>query len=209
MNAKKIVTAGLALVMVAGISVAGTLAYLTSTTGEVTNTFTVGSVAITLDEAKVNTDGTIVPDADRVTANSYKLMPGHSYTKDPTVHVGSSSEDAYLFVKVENGIAAIEDEDNTIADQLTANGWTLVSGTDNVYAYEAVVKAGEDHKVFDSFTVSGAVEGEKPDVPVDGTLYLSDYATAEITVTAYAIQADGFNSSDAAWTAFEGQELGE
>lgn len=207
MNAKKIVTAGLALVMVAGISVAGTLAYLTSTTGEVKNTFTVGSVVITLDEAKVDTDGTIVPDADRVTANSYKLMPGHSYTKDPTVHVDSASEDAYLFVKVENGIAAIEDSSNTIAAQMTANGWTAVAGADNVYAYDEVVNGGDNIPVFGSFKVSGNVEGTKPDEPVAGTLYLSDYATAEITVTAYAIQADGFSSSADAWTAFAGQEL--
>ena len=208
MNAKKIVTAGLALVMVAGISVAGTLAFLTSTTDEVKNTFTVGSVAITLDEADVNTDGTYVTDVNnRVYENEYKLMPGHEYIKDPTVHVDTNSENAYLFVKVENGIAAIEDESNTIADQMEDNGWAPVSGTDNVYAYEAVVKAGENHKVFDSFKVSGDVEGTKPDEPVAGTLYLSDYAAAEITVTAYAIQADGFSSADAAWTAFAAQEL--
>lgn len=207
MNAKKIVTAGLALVMVAGISVAGTLAYLTSTTGEVKNTFTVGKVAITLDEAKVTADGAVVPDAARVTENEYKLMPGHSYTKDPTVHVDDTSEDAWLFVKVENGIAAIEDSSNTIAAQMTANRWTLVDGTDNVYAYNEVVNGGDNIPVFGSFKVSGDVEGQKPDDPAEGVLYLSDYAAAKITVTAYAIQADGFNSADAAWTAFAEQEL--
>lgn len=208
MNAKKIVTAGLALVMVAGISVAGTLAYLTSTSEEVKNTFTVGKVAIELDEAEVNADGTYVTNVNnRVQENEYKLMPGHSYIKDPTVHVDATSEDAWLFVKVENGIAAIEDSSNTIAAQMTANGWTLVDGTDNVYAYNEVVNGGDNIPVFGSFKVSGDVEGQKPDDPAEGVLYLSDYAAAKITVTAYAIQADGFNSADAAWTAFAEQEL--
>lgn len=195
MNAKKIVTAGLALVMVAGISVAGTLAYLTSS-DSVQNTFTVGKVAITLDEAPVGTDGKEVA-GDRVKANTYKLMPGHDYDKDPTVHVDASSEAAYLFVKVENGIAAIEDSSNTIAAQMTANGWTAVTGPDNVYAYNEVVNGGADVPVFETFKISGDVDGD----------VLETYKTANITVTAYAIQADGFSSADAAWTAFAAQEL--
>lgn len=72
-------------------SVLGTIAYLTSQ-DEVKNTFTVGQVAINLDEAKVNPDGTPVANADRVKANSYKLLPGHTYTKDPTVTVLKGSE---------------------------------------------------------------------------------------------------------------------
>lgn len=199
MNAKKIVTAGLALVMVAGISVAGTLAYLTSA-DSVQNTFTVGKVAIILDEADVNPDGTYVTDKEsRVDANSYKLMPGHSYIKDPIVHVDANSEKSYLFVKLENGIAAIEDQSNTIAEQMKDKGWDLVSGTTNVYAYETVVNGGTNVPVFDTFKISGDVEGDA----------LETYQTANITVTAYAIQADGFSSAEAAWTAYADQELGE
>ena len=199
MNAKKIVSAGLALVMVAGISVAGTLAYLTSTSAEVKNTFTVGKVAITLDEADVKPDGTYVTNVDnRVQENEYKLMPGREYIKDPTVHVDDASEDAWLFVKVENGIAGIEAEgESSIATQMTANGWTAVSGADNVYAYQNIVNAGDDIEVFGTFTVDGSVVDTE----------LDDYATAEINVIAYAIQADGFTTSDAAWTAFAAQDL--
>ena len=199
MNAKKIVTAGLALVMVAGISVAGTLAYLTSTSKEVKNTFTVGKVAITLDEADVNTDGTYVTNVDnRVQENEYKLMPGRKYIKDPTVRVESTSEDAWLFVKVENGIAGIEAEgDTTIAAQMTANGWTAVDEADNVYAYRSIVHAGDKLPVFGTFTVDGGVVDTE----------LDDYATAEINVIAYAIQADGFDTSAEAWTAFAAQDL--
>lgn len=48
----------LCAVLLVAASVMGTMAYLTST-DKVENTFTVGNVKITLDEAKVNTDGTL------------------------------------------------------------------------------------------------------------------------------------------------------
>lgn len=89
----------LCAVLLVAASVLGTMAYLTST-DTVTNTFTVGKVEIKLDEAKVNADGIPVEGADRVTANSYKLMPGTTYTKDPTVTVKAGSEESYVRMKV-------------------------------------------------------------------------------------------------------------
>lgn len=80
-------------------SVLGTMAYLTDTKS-VNNTFTVGNVSIDLDEALVNADGTVVEGADRVKTNDYKLLPGHEYTKDPTVTVKSGSVDSYVRMKV-------------------------------------------------------------------------------------------------------------
>jgi len=62
-------------------SVFGTLAYLTAT-DTVTNTFTVGKVQITLDEAPVDANGETT-DGDRVKKNNYHLLPGHEYDKDP------------------------------------------------------------------------------------------------------------------------------
>ena len=181
-------------VALAVLTIAGTtLAYLTST-DTVTNTFTVGNVAITLDEAKVNTDGTVVEGADRVKTNSYKLMPGHTYTKDPTVHVAAGSEKCYVFVKVENGIAALEATDNTIANQITANGWMALTGVEGVY-YKVVDAATTDTDltVFSSFKLAvdanSKTEWKGEDIKVN--------------VTAYAIQADGFDTADAAWAAFE------
>lgn len=89
----------LCAVLLVAASVMGTMAYLTST-DTVENTFTVGNVKITLDEAKVNTDGTLVTPAERVKANEYKLLPGHTYTKDPTVTVIKGSESSYVRMKV-------------------------------------------------------------------------------------------------------------
>ena len=89
----------LCAVLLVAASVLGTMAYLTST-DTVTNTFTIGKVEIKLDEAKVNADGIPVEGAARVQANSYKLMPGTTYTKDPTVTVKAGSEASYVRMKV-------------------------------------------------------------------------------------------------------------
>ncbi len=89
----------LCAVLLIAASVLGTMAYLTST-AKVENTFTVGKVEIKLDEAKVTADGIPVEGAARVTENSYKLMPGNTYTKDPTVTVKAGSEASYVRMKV-------------------------------------------------------------------------------------------------------------
>lgn len=89
----------LCAVLLIAASVLGTMAYLTSS-AEVKNTFTIGKVEIKLDEAKVTADGIPVEGAARVTANSYKLMPGTTYTKDPTVTVKAGSEESYIRMKV-------------------------------------------------------------------------------------------------------------
>lgn len=166
-------------------SVLGTMAFLTST-DQVTNTFTVGKVAITLDESPVN-DAGVVQEGNRVKENTYKLIPGHEYTKDPIVHVTAGSEDSWLFVKVVDEIAGIE-ADTTVAAQMAANGWTAVDGETNVYAYKATVTSGQDIKVFENFTIKGDAA-------------VADYAGKTITIEAYAIQADGFTTAADAWKA--------
>lgn len=84
----------LCAVLLIAASVLGTMAYLTST-DTVTNTFTVGKVEIKLDETDVTN-----PNGPRVQANSYKLLPGLTYTKDPTVTVKAGSEESYVRMKV-------------------------------------------------------------------------------------------------------------
>lgn len=180
-------------------SVLGTIAYLTAN-DKVTNTFTVGQVAIKLDEAKVDPNGAPVENADRVQENSYKLLPGHEYTKDPTVHVNAVSEDSWIFVKVENGIAAYEanttKDYKQIADQITANGWTALEGVANVY-YKSYAQnaAGADLVVFENFKVSDTAN------TVQGWAGITEKST-KVIVNAYAIQADGFETAEKAWAAF-------
>lgn len=170
-------------------TVFGTLAYLTDT-DKATNTFTVGKVGISLDEAKVNKDGTVVADAARVQENTYHLLPGHTYTKDPTVHVDADSEDCWLFVKIEDGLAAIQDA-TTVADQMAAKGWTAIAEGSNIFAYKEIANASDNVVVFENFKIKGDVDNAT----------LATYAGKTIVVTAYAVQADGFDTAAEAWTA--------
>lgn len=185
---KTLILAACAIMLVCA-TIAGTLAYLTAN-DSVTNTFTVGNVSITLDEAKVNEDGEAVAPEQRVDANTYKLLPGQTYTKDPTIHVQAGSEDCYVFVKVENGLSAIEGG-TTIAQQMNAKSWTVIDEKNGIYGKTDPVSAGTDVVVFENFTIKSTANAET----------LKAYAHAEIKVTAYAIQAEGFDSAQAAWTA--------
>lgn len=191
---KKTLTLALAFVLVAALAIGGTVAYLTATTGDVVNTFTVGNVALTLDEKDFDNDD---PNAPRVKTNEYKLIPGSEYEKDPTVHVTAGSEACYVFVKVENGLGAAEKAsgDNgyvTIADQIAANGWTAVPGHAG-YFYKTVdaatAEAGTDLVVFEEFGISGTVSQD-------------DYAalaSANITIKACAVQSEGLSTAEAAF----------
>ncbi len=189
----KAIALTLCAVLLVVASVMGTMAYLTSK-DTVTNTFTVGNVSITLDEAKVDKYGTVVEGADRVDANSYDLVPGHTYTKDPTVTVAANSEPCYVFVKVENGLSGFEATNNTIASQITnTNQWTALEGNDGVYYKEVVASATDTTLVvFSSFTLSDTANN------VNGW---NNLGNANITVKAYAIQQDGFETASAAWEA--------
>ena len=204
---KKLLIMSVAMVLVCAFAVGMTIAYLTSTDG-VVNTFTVGNVQIKLDEAKVNLDGTPVQDADRVKANSYKLIPGHTYTKDPTVTVLSGSESSYIKMTVTF----------TKADALDAifapNGADLTSifnGYNSTnWIYKGNTEDTEKHTRTYEFWYKEAVAAPTADVALDalfdsitvpGTINNAQLRTIEgmtITVNAYAIQADGFANAEAA-----------
>ena len=190
---KKILLLLLYVVLIGSLTVAGTVAYFTDTDAD-TNVFTVGEVGLTLDEAPVDENGKETT-GGRVQKNDYQLIPGFSYDKDPTVHMDADSSNAWIFVKVVNEIAAIEGNP-TVASQMTDKGWTLVSGETDIYAYQDIVSANDDIVVFESF----CIDGTKTDAAV-----LDDYKDKTITVTAYAVQADGFDTSAQAWAAYKEQ----
>ena len=190
-KSKAILMVVCAMLLVAA-SVMGTLAYLTSQ-ASVTNTFSVGKVVINMDEADVDEYGTILNKPDgtafpRVTTNDYKLVPGHNYFKDPTIHVQPQSENCWVFAKIENGLgtdATLNMNDDFI--QLVVDG----KNVEGVYYYETVVNYSAtvtDLVVFTDFTFG---QNANPET----------YKNANIKVTGYAIQADGFGTAEAAWKA--------
>ena len=193
-------------------TVFGTMAYLTST-DEVVNTFTVGSVKITLDEAKVTTDGKPVEDAERVKANAYHLLPGHTYNKDPMVTVLSGSESSYIKMTVTFSKA------NELDDIFAPDGANLISIFNNYdstnWIYKGNTKDDTANTRTYEFWYKETVGAPTADVALDalfdsitvpGEITNEQLATIEgmtITVNAYAIQADGFANAEAAWAAFK------
>ena len=171
-------------------SVLGTVAYLTDTK-TVENTFTVGKVKITMDEAPVDEYGAAIT-GDRRATNEYKLIPGHKYIKDPTIHVTEKSEDCWVFAKIESGLA-----DGVITTNISNEKWKPVAGTTNVYYYNEKIESAAtvtDIVVFTEFTVDGAIDNDE----------LDDNDGKTVAVTGYAVQADGFATAEAAWVATYG-----
>lgn len=151
-SGKKAFSLALAVLLVLGCSLGASLAWLTSTTNEVTNTFTVGNVAITLDEAKVNEQGqflkevtnndaksfevtTDIKNAARVQSNKYKLIPGKNYPKDPRITVKAGSEKCWLFV-------AVTETNNTLGDNGQAVKFQV---NDSDGAWNGVSELGNDN----------------------------------------------------------------
>lgn len=167
-----------AMLLVCVIAVGATIAYLTSTPAPVTNTFTVGNVDITLDETPVDEYGSAIPDATPTTENDYTLIPGHTYVKNPTVHVAAGSESCYLFVKVVNGLQGLEATipptlepgttpapgtttwiDPSIAAQMERYGWKPLAGYTDIYYFNGVVNPSDDNPNKEYINDNGTDDG--------------------------------------------------
>lgn len=178
---KKTLALLLALVLVFGAAVGGTIAYLTDTTDPITNTFTVGNINIDLDE----------------TATDFKMVPGCTITKDPEVTVVANSEACWLFVKIEKS-----DNLDSFISYNVASGWTQGDGTkipSNVW-YRSVDASTTDQ----TFSV---LAGDKVTVNNTVTKAMMDALTEDtrptLTFTAYACQKSGFDTAAAdAWANF-------
>lgn len=174
----------LALVLVIGCAVGGTVAWLVSSTDPVVNTFTYGDINITLEETK--------PDNKQA-----KIIPGVDIAKDPKVTVKKDSEACWLFVKVEeeNWPTFTESDGTRKVKYGIADGWTALTGETGVYYREVgAVTADTSFDVLAGNVVTVSEELTKAEV---------NSITAEnqpkLTFTAYAVQKDGIADADTAW----------
>lgn len=115
----------LAVVLIVGISVGGTLAWLTDTTDSVVNTFTVGDININLAET---------------TSPNYKIVPGGKSDKNPTITVVKGSENCYVYVTVENNV--VLNGKVVATPNINTTNWNTVKteGTKTLYRYKDVVE---------------------------------------------------------------------
>ena len=195
---KKTLTIAIALVLVVALAVGATWAYLTATTGEVKNTFTVGSViaqgGFELKEHEVVynnatglyafKDGMVETDA-----NTYdQLAPMTTAPKDPFVKFSKEIKSpAYLFVKV-------TDTTTGITANVDTTKWTELTGEDlklganeKLYAYKDVIPVGahtDPYYILANNQISTSATGE-----IGGSLVFNGYLC----------QAAGFDSARAAY----------
>ena len=174
---KKTLISIIAVALVICVSIGGVLAYLTATTNEVVNTFTVGNINLDLTET---------------TGDQYKMVPGQTITKDPKVTVKANSEESYVFVKVTKSTNARFDDYMTYD---IADGWTALTGEDGVYYREVSATTADTAFAVikdNTVTVKGTVTKDMMD-----NLSTETYPT--LTFKAAAVQKAGFSTATNAW----------
>lgn len=211
---KKILALSMCIALAAIAIVGASLAYFTDTK-TATNTFTMGNVKIELDETDIKN-----PEGDRVTSNAYDVYPGAVVTKDPIVH-NTGKNGAYIraTVNVSNWMnlvgAYYPDFKPTFpnADYKAAlnllvgelgEGWSVVDVVAGdvftigqfdakfILKYDGVLATGaETTAMFQTVTIPAGIDNANAD------------SFDEVKVVAQAIQADGFDTWEAAFAAFD------
>ena len=209
---KKLTAIFLCVALVAIAVVSASLAYFTDTQ-TATNTFTMGDVKIKLDETNVND-----PQGNRVTSNEYNVYPGAVVTKDPIVHnVGENGAYIRATVNVSNWKNLVDayfpDFKETFPDDgykaalnlLVGNlgqGWSVVGVEEGdvfndgqhdvrfILKYDGILASDTDTTaMFNKVKIPAAIQNGQ--------------AFGTITVKAEAIQADGFDTWEEAFDAFD------
>lgn len=211
---KKLTLVVTCIVLVAAMVIGGTLAYFTDSK-TATNTFTMGNVNIKLDETDIKN-----PEGDRVTSNAYDVYPGEVVTKDPIVH-NTGKNGAYIRATVNvynwmNLVAAYYPDFketfpndgykaalNLLVGEL-GEGWSVVDVVAGdtftigqfdakfVLKYDGVLAAGADTTaMFQTVTIPAGIDNANAS------------SFQSVKVVAQAIQADGFNTWEAAFAAYD------
>ena len=130
----------LALAMVTGSVIGGTLAWLTAETQKVKNVFTTSNINITLQEHKYDDKNDKLTEAETTSGvDNYKMIPGWTIPKDPWLTVKGGSEDCWIFIKVEEkgGNVTVESNeynfDSFIDYKIDPNNWKALEGVTDVY----------------------------------------------------------------------------
>lgn len=188
MNKKSLVMMLVTICLIGVVGVGATMAYLSDTADQLTNTFTLGKVDIELKEPNWEE-----PDV---------VVPGQEIAKDPTVTVAANSVDSYVFMSV-SGIDAMEDAGFEINGFSAA--WKNVDAdsedADGIYVYvdaegkPAVVAKSDAATVLPSLFTSVTYDKDN-DSNVGGEF--------NILVKAAAVQADEIEYADALAEVAEG-----
>ena len=129
-NSQKLTVVLLSIILVLCCTIGGTLAWLTASTGTVTNTFTVGNINIDLKEHELGDNGELAQE-EVLSEDEYKVLPGIKQPKDPFVRVKVGSEACYVFVQVQEVNNKVGNTANKYVGWSIADGWTQLGTTED------------------------------------------------------------------------------
>lgn len=155
-SGKKIIVTVLAVILLIGCAVGGTLAWLSAQSEAVTNTFSVGNITIQLWEHELK-DGVLDTDSEVTENDGYKIVPGATQGKDPFVRVKESSEKCYVYVCINNELGT------NVSYNIDTSKWTEIPVNEanmKLYRLAEIVDASAADvtaTVFSQITYSGDI----------------------------------------------------
>ncbi len=177
----------LALTMVVGCAVDGTVAWLVSESESSVSTFTLGDINIKL--------------TGESESQPLKIIPGVAIRRSLKVTVEPNSEACWLFVKVEGtNWSHFPDANGTAKVSYSVdvqNGWIALNGHPGVYYREV---SAEDAKTGVEYDVTGVVAVSEELTKADINSIASG-TQPQLSFTAYAVQRDGIDDAATAWAA--------
>lgn len=195
----------LALALLLGGVMGGTLAWLTDKSATVVNTFTVGDINIELKEHDLTTDeeGNYVLDENKevISNEDYLFVPGDTLPKDPFVRVKAGSEDCYVFIKVQEINNSRMDLNGKIINWAVSDGWTEYAANPasvgTTYYYCTVEKSESDAQILNILkdnqvtvnelvtkTMTEGINNAKPTLKFSAAAVQSAHIVAEAGKTA-------------------------
>lgn len=178
----------LALTMVVGCAVDGTVAWLVSESKSSVSTFTLGDINIEL--------------AEESGSQPLKIIPGVEITRTLRVKVMPNSEACWLFVKVEEtnwpDFKKTDETTRKVSYSVNVpNDWKALEGNPGVYYREV---SAEDAKTGVEYDVNGvvAVSEELTKAEINS---IASGTQPQLSFTAYAVQRDGIGDAATAWAA--------
>ena len=177
----------LALTMVVGCAVDGTVAWLVSESKSSVSTFTLGDINIELTESESGNQ-------------PLKIIPGVEIKRSLKVTVKPNSEACWLFVKVEGtNWSHFPDANGTAKVSYSVaggtNDWKALDNYPGVYYREVSAEDAQTGVVYD---VNGVVAVSKELTKAEVNSIASG-TQPQLSFTAYAVQHDGIDDAVRAW----------
>lgn len=190
----KLVVAMLAVTLLIGCAIGGTVAWLTAKTDPVVNTFTYGDINIDLWEHAYDATTNALGTSKVTKVENYKIIPGVDLPKDPTVTVKAGSEACWLFVKVEENGKFVTDK---VIYSIDDTVWTQLDNVAGVYykKIETLTAGEKDYNILKDKKVTVSPELTKGEI----NSIEEGQKNPTLTFKAYAVQLDAAQTAADAW----------